>query len=206
VAKEPRDFGAHPEGSAGRGAGQDCRRECRPLVSCRLSESDPADSHLRLARLLPERVGRRRLSNHDRPRRADSSSDIVPSRRDTWSDKRWDGGHAQDSAPCRGGPVSAFTNQAILRTACMTVTVSTGCRHVRAHLVERLRPTLPRVLRWIPAHSRVRHWPHGATPRPREQPVDVAEARTCAEGTSCAGAWESPRVGVQRGNLCLGHT
>jgi hypothetical protein len=91
-----------------------------------LSESDPADSHLRLARLLPERVGRRRLSNHDRPRRADSSSDIVPSRRDTWSDKRWDGGHAQDSAPCRGGPVSAFTNQAILRTACMAVTVSTG--------------------------------------------------------------------------------
>jgi hypothetical protein len=81
-------------------------------------------------------------------------------------------------------------------------------RHGRhcAHLLERLRPTFPRVLRWIAAHGRVRHRPHGATPRPREQPVDVAKARPCAARTSCAGVWESPRGGVQRGNLGLGHT
>jgi hypothetical protein len=72
---------------------------------------------------------------------------MVPSQSDVWSDKRWDRGHAQDSALCLDRPVGLFTNQAIIRTAFMAVTVSTCCWCVRAHLLERLRPPSQRVLR-----------------------------------------------------------
>jgi hypothetical protein len=95
-----------------------------------------------------ERAGRkRRRSNHDRPRRADAISEIVPSQRDALRDQRWDGGRAPDSALGLGGPVGSFTNRASMRTLFMAVTVSTSCRGVRAHLRERLRPTSQRVLR-----------------------------------------------------------